>query len=185
MQQPEPREIARVLLFIEGFKNADLIGARMVELFTLASKMLSPQRHYDWGLRELKTVLTACGKALSESNKNISGAEEIELAVRSLRINTMSKLTLADCKRFDMLVADVFPKIKLQLHNETELRTAISDVFKTMGLQSNDRQIDKCLELYEQLQKRMGVVIIGPPTSGKTTLISVLKQVSSCWIAYI
>lgn len=177
MQQPEPKEIARVLLFIEGFKNADIIGARMVELFTLASKMLSPQRHYDWGLRELKTVLTACGKALSDCKNEISDEEEIELAVRSLRINTMSKLTLADCKRFDMLIADVFPKIKLQLQNETELRTAIIDVFKTMGLQSNDRQIEKCLELYEQLQKRMGVVIIGPPTSGKTTLISVLKQV--------
>lgn len=36
MQQPEPKEIARVLLFVEGFKNADRIGSRMVELFSLA-----------------------------------------------------------------------------------------------------------------------------------------------------
>lgn len=36
MQQPEPKEIARVLLFVEGFKSADRIGSRMVELFSLA-----------------------------------------------------------------------------------------------------------------------------------------------------
>lgn len=36
MQQPEPKEIARVLLFVEGFKFADQIGDRIVELFDLA-----------------------------------------------------------------------------------------------------------------------------------------------------
>lgn len=180
MQQPEPKEIARVILFVEGFKNADIIGSRMVELFELAGKMLSPQRHYDWGLRELKTVLIACGKLLRNYKSNeLTNELEIEIAVRSLRINTMSKLTLSDCKRFDMLISDVFPNIQLQNEQENQLRTAISDAFINCGLKSNKRQIDKCLELYEQLQKRMGVVIIGPPTSGKTTLITILKQVNN------
>lgn len=67
----------------------------------LLSKMLSPQRHYDWGLRELKTVLTACGKVLRESSDLISSQQETELAVQALRLNTMSKLTLSDCKRYD------------------------------------------------------------------------------------
>lgn len=178
MQQPEPKEIARVLLFIEGFRNADIIGARIVELFTLASKILSPQRHYDWGLRELKTVLTACGKALSENETPFTDDDEIQLAVHSLRLNTMSKLTMDDCKRFDMLIADVFPNIKLENSSNSALRATIAEVFSNMGLQSNERQVNKCMELYEQLQKRMGVVVLGPPASGKTTLISVLKQVS-------
>ncbi|XP_026688323.1 cytoplasmic dynein 2 heavy chain 1-like, partial [Diaphorina citri] len=34
----------------------------------------------------------------------------------------------------------------------------------------------KCLELYEQLQQRMGVVIVGPSGSGKTTICRILKQ---------
>lgn len=36
MQQPEPKEIAKVMLFIEGFKNAEEIGRRIVELFDLS-----------------------------------------------------------------------------------------------------------------------------------------------------
>lgn len=36
MQQPEPREIAKVMLFIEGFKSAEEIGRRIVELFDLS-----------------------------------------------------------------------------------------------------------------------------------------------------
>lgn len=36
MQMPEPKEIAKVLLFIEGFKYAEEIGERIVELFDLS-----------------------------------------------------------------------------------------------------------------------------------------------------
>lgn len=36
MQQPEPKEIAKVMLFIEGFKNTEEIGKRIVEIFDLS-----------------------------------------------------------------------------------------------------------------------------------------------------
>lgn len=100
MQQPEPSEIARVLLFIEGFRYADDIGGRIVELFDMASKLLSPQRHYDWGLRELKIVLLASGKTLRLlADGNLDQQTEIEIAVKALRSNTMSKLNQPDCER--------------------------------------------------------------------------------------
>ena len=37
----------------------------------------------------------------------------------------------------------------------------------------------KAVELYEQLQQRMGVVIVGPSGSGKTTLFTLLRQALS------
>ncbi|GAB0096653.1 Cytoplasmic dynein 2 heavy chain 1 [Sergentomyia squamirostris] len=177
MQEPRPKEIARVLLFVEGFEHADEIGERMVELFSLAKKILSPQRHYDWGLRELKTVLTACGKSLRERRvSDLSNEEEMEIAVNAVRSNTMSKLTLSDCKLFDGLIGDVFPGVQVNDFRQKELLKALAESFQSAGLVYNDRQIEKCLELQEQLSKRMGVVVVGPPASGKTTLITILKQ---------
>lgn len=145
--------------------------------------MLSSERHYNWGLRELKTVLLGCGRILKEiksktphNNAPITEAHEMEIAVQALRSNTMSKLTVSDGKRFDMLIADVFPKTSLTVTSHDDLRACIGEAFSATGLISNERQVEKCLELYEQLQKRMGVVIIGPPNSGKTAIISLLKE---------
>lgn len=181
MQQPEPKEIARVILFVEGFKNAETIGGRMVELFNMAKKMLSPQRHYEWGLRELKTVLLACGRFLRE-NASGGGTEsdahesEMRLAVSALRLNTMSKLTANDCKRFDMLIEYVFAGTSIDEEHNDDLKSFVEQAFAQLNLQHNDQQMEKCLQLFEQLQKRMGVVVLGPPGCGKSTIIAVLKQ---------
>lgn len=178
MQQPEPKEIARVILFVEGFENAETIGARMVELFSMAKKMLSPQRHYEWGLRELKTVLLACGRLLKQESltKQRNENHEMRLAVNALRMNTMSKLTASDCKRFDMLIGYVFANAIIDYVQSNDLKSSIELAFEQLHMQSNEKQIEKCLQLYEQLEKRMGVVVFGPPNSGKTTIISLLKQ---------
>ncbi|XP_021709178.1 cytoplasmic dynein 2 heavy chain 1 [Aedes aegypti] len=176
MQAPRPQQIARVTLFVEGFKNADRIGDQIVELFELAKKMLSKQRHYDWGLRELKAILSACGSALKVSGGELSYDQEAGLAVNVIRSNTMSRLTLSDCKRFDILLSNVFPNIQLADSQNEDLRSKVLEAFTILGYQPNNRQVEKCLELAAQLQKRMGVVVIGAPRSGKSTIISILKE---------
>lgn len=202
MQQPEPKDIARVILFVEGFDNAETIGSRLVELFNMSKKMLSPQCHYEWGLRELKTVLLACGRLLkqlqppppqsaaqAEANA-VNGNDEqqqqqqpqrdkdfeMRLAVNALRMNTMSKLTANDCRRFDMLIGYVFANTAIDKMQLNALQPFIEQAFEQLSLQSNEKQVEKCLQLYEQLEKRMGVVVLGPPNCGKTTIISLLKQ---------
>lgn len=176
MQQPEPTDIARVMLFVEGFKLADAIGARMVELFNMAKRMLSPQRHYEWGLRELKTVLLACGRLLKQQHSSTEQHDEMELAVRALRSNTMSKLNASDRDRFDMLISYVFADTEILAVRNDSLRISLQQAFLSLNLQLNDRQLEKCLQLHEQLEKRMGVLILGPPGSGKSTILAVLKQ---------
>lgn len=191
MQQPEPKEIARVMLFVEGFKQAAEISERVVELFDMCAKILSHQRHYDWGLRELKTVLLACGEGLSatlnasradedtkDASVNAAGVKggEMQVVYQCLRASTMSKLALHDVTRFDMLLQNVFPEIKITTQHKSPLHTAIADAFAALGLCHNQMQMDKCLQLYEQLRKRMGVVVMGPPGCGKSTIISILRQ---------
>lgn len=178
MQQPEPKEIARVILFVEGFEYAEVIGACMVELFAMAKKMLSPQRHYEWGLRELKTVLLACGQLLRQeiANGPREKNDEMRLAIDALRANTMSKLTASDCQRFDMLIGYVFANVAIDNVQHDTMRESIEAAFEQLQLRFSEQQLEKCLQLHEQLEKRMGVVVLGPSSCGKSTIISLLKQ---------
>lgn len=54
------------------------------------------------------------------------------------------------------------------------LAEVVEATFTENDLVANERQTKKCLELYEQLQQRMGVVVVGPSGSGKTTLWNML-----------
>ncbi|KAH8278084.1 hypothetical protein KR026_009737 [Drosophila bipectinata] len=184
MQQPEPGEIARVMLFVEGFAEASAIASRIVELFDLCGKMLSAQRHYDWGLRELKTVLLVCGEGLrgrlAGEEPSVSDASaEMSVVVQCLRASTMSKLAPQDVLRFEMLLRNVFPEIGSASAPETALHQSLSAAFGQLGLCRSERQMEKALQLHEQLQKRMGVVVVGPPGCGKSTVMALLRQALS------
>lgn len=183
MQQPEPHEISRVMLFVEGFQQAAEIGDRIVDLFELCAKMLSKQRHYDWGLRELKTILLGCGEGLRARlhtdnlpSGSSGGADEMIPVVQCLRASTMSKLALHDVPRFEMLLHSVFPEVDNTIQHSTILHHALAESFVPLGLCHNELQIEKALQLHEQLAKRMGVVIVGPPGCGKSTVIALLRH---------
>ncbi|KAB7504442.1 Cytoplasmic dynein 2 heavy chain 1 [Armadillidium nasatum] len=78
--------------------------------------------------------------------------------------------------RFDDLVKDVFPGTHFRGVGYEQLAEVLKETFEDLGLIPNEKQIKKALELYEQLQQRMGVVIVGPSGSGKTTLWKTLCQ---------
>ncbi|NXI65822.1 DYHC2 protein, partial [Anseranas semipalmata] len=177
MTHPDNELIAEVILYSEGFKDAKTLGRKLVAIFNLARELLTPQQHYDWGLRALKTVLRGCGSLLRQLKKSKVKQEinESHLVVQALRLNTMSKLTFADCARFDALVKDVFPGIDFEDVECVKLTTALQQVFEEAHLEIINTQIKKALELYEQLRQRMGVVIVGPSGAGKSTLWRMLK----------
>ncbi len=64
MSAPDLEQIAEVILLSEGYKAAKELGRKIVALYSLSRELLSPQQHYDWGLRALKTVLRASGHLL-------------------------------------------------------------------------------------------------------------------------
>ncbi|XP_076446844.1 LOW QUALITY PROTEIN: cytoplasmic dynein 2 heavy chain 1-like [Babylonia areolata] len=180
MARPDNDLIAEVILFSEGFKAAKSLGRKLVAVFNLCKELLSPQQHYDWGLRPLKTILRGCGTLLQAAKKNpdakIDAMHEGRLVVQSLRINTSSKLTFSDGNRFDGLLKDVFPGVEFKDIEYEDLAESIRVVCKESNLVVNEGQIKKALELYEQLRQRMGVVVVGPSGSGKTALWRMLKK---------
>uniref|UniRef100_A0A3Q2VKF8 Cytoplasmic dynein 2 heavy chain 1 n=1 Tax=Haplochromis burtoni TaxID=8153 RepID=A0A3Q2VKF8_HAPBU len=172
MSRPDNELIAEVILYSEGFKNGEILGCKLVAIFNLARELLTPQQHYDWGLRALKTVLKACGGLLQQHRRNL---EESSLVVQALRLNTMSKLTFADCSRFDALVRDVFSGVDFTDVEDQILTHALEQVYKEAQLELIPSQLKKALELNEQLRQRMGVVVVGPSGAGKSTLWRMLR----------
>lgn len=61
MSRPDRELIAQVMLFSQGFRTAENLAYKIVPFFNLCAEQLSPQQHYDFGLRALKAVLSSAG----------------------------------------------------------------------------------------------------------------------------
>ncbi|XP_061923239.1 dynein cytoplasmic 2 heavy chain 1 isoform X1 [Entelurus aequoreus] len=177
MSKPDNDLIAEVILYSEGFKEGEMLGGKLVAIFNLSRELLTPQQHYDWGLRALKTVLKACGRLLQQQRRSHDKdkIQESNLVVQALRLNTMSKLTFADSSRFDALLRDVFSGVDFTDVEDAALTQALEQVYKESRLEPIPTQLKKALELNEQLRQRMGVVIVGPSGAGKSTLWRTLR----------
>lgn len=61
MAAPDDAVIAEVLLLSEGFSAAKSGARALVALLGLSRQRLAQLKHYDWGLRSLKTILNVAG----------------------------------------------------------------------------------------------------------------------------
>ena len=180
MAAPDIALIAEVILLAAGFTNAGLLGRKIVEIFDLSRQLLSPQRHYDWGLRALKTILRHADQLVHTEKRTrqtltLSVEQETELVIGALRMNTLSKLTFADSVRFNALLSDVFPGSRITEIDYSQLQSAIEATLTDMKLERVDKQVKKIIQLYEAAHQRMGVVLVGPSGCGKSTMLTVLE----------
>jgi dynein heavy chain 1 len=76
MTKPDRELIAQVMLFSQGFRTAESLASKVVPFFNLCDEQLSPQPHYDFGLRALKAVLASAGILKRERMQAALSAEE-------------------------------------------------------------------------------------------------------------
>lgn len=179
MSKPDNEMISEFLLFSEGYVSAKILAKKIVTAFTISKQLLTPQQHYDWGLRALKTILVVAGQLLQlefEKGEKISEQKESELLIKAIRVNTMSKLTFGDAKKFESLMANIFMGIKVDDVKYEELTKSIKETLGEMNLAYVDRQVNKIKQFYEAVRQRMGVVLVGPSGCSKTTIWRVLKN---------
>ena len=182
MTVPDNVIIARVLLLAEGFDidASKLIGEKISSWFDLAKNTMTRQNHYDWGLRAIKSCLNSSGRNL----KSIDGQarDQLTVVVNSLKHQIKSKLIEEDDPRFDQLITDVF---RVSIHSEdttssqstSSLKETIYKVMERNSLIPDEIQASKIVELDEQLQSRLGVVILGESGVGKSTIWKTLIDV--------
>ncbi|XP_071943674.1 dynein axonemal heavy chain 1-like isoform X2 [Antedon mediterranea] len=172
MMVPDYAMIAEISLYSYGFSDAKVLAKKITTTFKLSSEQLSSQDHYDFGMRAVKTVISAAGN-LKRENSEMN--EEL-IVLRAIRDVNVPKFLQDDLKLFNGIVSDLFPKIKEEPIDYGALDAALRSSCFNMDLKDVDGFITKCIQLYETTVVRHGLMLVGPAGSGKTKCYEVLKQ---------
>ncbi|KAF6028263.1 DNAH1 [Bugula neritina] len=172
MMVPDYALIAEISLFSFGFSDARVLAKKITSTFSLSSEQLSSQDHYDFGMRAVKSVISAAGN-LKRQNPTMS--EEL-ICLRAIRDVNVPKFLMEDLKLFTGIVSDLFPNIKEEPIDYGELESALRKQCLKLHLKDVDLFIHKCIQLYETTVVRHGLMLVGPTGSGKTKCYEVLKN---------
>lgn len=168
MVVPDLILICENMLMSEGYQQARELAKKFVTLYSLNKSLLSNQKHYDWGLRAVKSVLRQAGK-LKRANE---GKSEDMLLFGALRDFNMSKIVTDDKPIFQNLLSDLFSeleKIPEPIVDE-DLKHMVANKAKEMSFIPEEQFCLKCVQLSEILEVRHCVFIIGPPGCGKSSV---------------
>lgn len=166
MMVPNRQIIKKVKLAACGYQENDILSKKFFVLYGLCEQQLSKQAHYDFGLRNILSVLRTAG-ASKRANPQFS---ESFLLMRTLRDMNMSKYVAEDVPLFLSLIDDLFPGLKAERAQFPEITKALETVALDKGLQLHPNWMNKCIQLYETYLVRHGIMLVGPSGGGKSAI---------------
>ena len=173
MMTPDFQIIKKVKMCSVGYTDFDLLSAKFFTLYATCKEQLSNQRHYDWGLRNILSVLRTMG---ATKRDNLDSSEAM-LVYRTVRDMNLSKLVAQDVPLFLSLLADLFPGMAPPSKGEyPEEEAILRKVVERHGLVYHEDWVRKTIQLFETTRVRHGVMMVGPPGGGKSSIIKCLKE---------
>jgi dynein heavy chain len=174
MMVPNRETIMKVKLASVGYASIDILGKKFCILYALCEQQLSKQRHYDFGLRNILSVLRTSGTVKRSEPPD---ADEEMLFMRTVRDMNLSKLVADDVPLFLALLKDLFPKVTDPPNVVYEaIEKGSKIIISREKLIQWDSWFLKVIQLYETSLVRHGFMLVGPTLSGKTEIELVLTQ---------
>jgi dynein heavy chain len=173
MMVPDRMIIIRVLLCAVGYAEFATLSRKFTILYQLCEEQLSKQRHYDFGLRNILSVLRTAGKTKRDNRDS----EEAVLLYQTLRDMNLSKMVAQDVPLFLSLLKDLFPSLSAPPVAEYKaVEDAIKAAVTETGLIHYSHWVKKVVQLYETTEVRHGIMVIGPTGGGKTQIFRILRM---------
>jgi dynein heavy chain len=176
MMVPDREIIIKVKLCSVGYQSFAELARKFAVLYALCEQQLSKQKHYDFGLRNILSVLRSAG----EIKRNRLQDPEEALLMSTLRDMNLSKLVAQDVPLFLSLIGDLFPNLTMSKGRDyNELKAALANVVETEKLIMHNMWQVKVVQLYETTLVRHGIMMVGPAGSGKSRITNSLQDALS------
>lgn len=177
MMVPDYKLIAEINLYSSGYEQASSLATKVVSTMKLSSEQLSTQGHYDFGMRAVKSVLNAA-RRLKRTERD---TPEDQLLLRALEDVNVPKFVKEDIALFRNIISDLFPETQRPKIDYADLLNQVDKVCLQPNFNLNSSQAfkDKIIQLYDTLQVRHGLMIVGPAGGGKSSNYNVLKEAIS------
>ena len=172
---PDLELICENMLMAEGFVGAKVLAKKFTTLYALCKDLLSKAPHYDWGLRAIKSVLVVAG-TFKRAEPDLP---EPDLLMRALRDFNLPKIIAEDLDIFMALLGDLFPGIDPPRKRDMEFEAKCVEAAEGFKLYPDDQFILKVVQLFELLQVRHCVFVMGPPGSGKSSTWKTLADANT------
>ena len=169
--QPDTQAIIYSRLLSLGFDSALTLSKKLKALYELCKEQLTAQQHYDFGLRNAISVLSA----LVVTKKEEPGLNEQGVVCSALRRINMPRLLARDIGTFNLLLSELFPDAP---NTSTGMRLIMEDIVEKQVFEDSlfaaPAWIEKVHQLNNVAHQAWCVMLTGPSGSGKNTMVRTL-----------
>ena len=123
-------------------------------------------------MRALKAILTAAGNL----KRVMADDTEDVVCLRALMDVNIPKFTFNDVPLFSSITSDLFPTTKLPDIDYGRLKESFIEYCHSKNYQPEEGFLAKCIQLYDTVNVRHGLMVVGAAFSGKTKVMEVLGE---------
>lgn len=123
-------------------------------------------------MRAVKAILTAAGNL---KRVMLDEVEDI-VCLRALMDVNLPKFTINDVPLFISITSDLFPGVVVPEKDYGLLKDSLISTSEKLNLVPMDNFLTKCIQLYDTINVRHGLMVVGTAFSGKSCVVKTLQQ---------